>query len=117
MPLGTLMLLEAATFLVAASVHSGFFIPGQEHREARIAETVIAGVLVAGGLMALGNPAWARRAALAAQGFALVGTIVGMTMILIGIGPQGALELVYHVTIAAVLVFGLVTAARQRRVA
>ena len=112
----TLMLLQAATFLIAASIHSGYFLAGHEHREARIAESIIGGVLIVGGLMAM-RPAWARRAALAAQGFALAGTLVGIGTILGGIGPQGRYELVYHFSIVAVLAYGWFIAAKQRAVA
>src|SRR5437588_63300 len=36
-----LLLLEAATFMLAAMVHFGLFVQGFEHRQARIAEGVI----------------------------------------------------------------------------
>ena len=113
--MATLMFIEAATFLVAASIHSGFLLSGHAHREARIAESVIAGVLMTGAVMAM-RPQWTRRAALAAQGFALVGTLVGIGTILAGIGPQGRYELVYHFSIVAVLAYGIVIAAKQRRI-
>ena len=115
--MSTLVLMQAATFLIAASIHSGYFLTGHEHREARIAESIIAGVLIVGGLMAMMRPAWARRAALAAQGFALVGTLVGIGTILGGIGPQGRYELVYHFSIVAVLAYGLFIVSKQRAVA
>jgi hypothetical protein len=43
-----LLLLEAATFLLAALVHFGIGLTGYEHREASIAESVIAAVLLSG---------------------------------------------------------------------
>jgi hypothetical protein len=109
-----LLLVEAATFIAAASVHAGALIRGYEHREARIAETVIALVLIAGATMTWVRPAFARAAALAAQGFALFGTLIGIFTIAIGIGPRSALDVVYHVIIVAVLAWGLVVAWRAR---
>ena len=106
------MLVEAATFMVAASIHAGFLIPGYEHREARIAETVIGLVLLAGAAVTWIRPASARAAGLAAQGFALLGTFVGIFTIIIGIGPRSVLDIVYHVAILAVLVWGLAVARR-----
>jgi hypothetical protein len=66
------MLGEAATFILAAAVHAGLFVPGYEHREARIAETVIALALLAGATLTWIRPASARFAGLSAQGFALL---------------------------------------------
>jgi hypothetical protein len=111
------MLVEAATFIVAASVHAGRLIPGYEHREARIAETVIGMVLVAGAMLTWIRPVSARAAGVAAQGFALLGTSVGIFTIVIGVGPRSVLDVIYHVAIVAVLVWGLVVAWRTRIVA
>jgi len=111
------MLAEAATFIVAASIHAGLLIPGYEHREARIAETVIGMVLVAGAMLTWIRPASAPAAGLAAQGFALLGTLVGIFTIVIGVGPRSVLDIIYHVAIVAVLVRGLVVSWRTRIVA
>jgi len=111
------MLVEAATFVVAASVHAGFLISGYAHREARIAETVIGAVLLVGAMATWIRPASARAAGLVAQGFALLGTLVGIFTIIIGIGPQSVLDVVYHIAIVAALVWGLVVAWRMRIVA
>jgi hypothetical protein len=108
------MLGEAATFIVAASIHAGFLISGYEHREARIAETVIALVLVAGALLTWIRPALAGAAGLTAQGFALLGTLVGIFTIIMGIGPQSVPDVVYHIFIVAVLAWGLAMARRAR---
>jgi hypothetical protein len=108
------MLVEAATFIVAASIHGGLSVAGYEHREARIAESVIAIVLLAGATLTWIRPASARAMALAAQGFALVGTLVGMFTIIVGLGPRSVLDIVYHVAIVGVLVWGLAMAWRAR---
>ena len=42
------LLVEAATFMTAAAIHGGWLISGYEHREARIAESIIAAVLLGG---------------------------------------------------------------------
>jgi hypothetical protein len=63
-------------------------IRGYEHRQARIAESVIAAVLLAGLAWSWLRPAWTRRTGLAVQGFALLGTLVGAFTIAIGIGAQ-----------------------------
>jgi hypothetical protein len=108
------MIIEAGTFIVAAAIHAGLLLAGYEHREARIAESVIALVLLAGATLTWTRPASARIVALVAQGFALVGTLVGIVTIAIGIGPRSALDLVYHFAIVAVLSWGLVVAWRAR---
>jgi hypothetical protein len=115
--LRSLMLLEAVTFLAAAAIHAGFLVGGYEHREARIAETVIAVVLLGGAIAASFGPVWARRAGLIAQGFALVGTTVGIFTIAIGVGPRTLADVLYHIIIVCVLIYGLLLAARARAAA
>jgi hypothetical protein len=51
---------------------------------------------------------------LAAQGFALFWTLVGIVTIAVGIGPRTAPDIVYHIGIVGVLVWGLVAARRAR---
>lgn len=89
-------------------------IGGDEHREARIAESVIGGVLLVGAALTFIRPRWARAAGLAAQAFALLGTAVGILTIVIGVGPRTIADLVYHVGIVILLVAGLVKLARGR---
>jgi hypothetical protein len=111
------MFTEAATFIIAASIHAGFLLPGYEHREARIAETVIALVLLVGAMLTWIRPTVARAAGVSAQGFAVLGTLVGVFTIAIGIGPRSVLDIVYHVAIVAVLVWGMAVAWRTRMAA
>jgi hypothetical protein len=84
-------------------------ISGYEHREARIAETVIAVVLLAGATLMWIRPTWARAAGLGAQGFALFGTLVGIFT-----SPRSTLDIVYHIAIVAVLLWGLAVVRRAR---
>ena len=71
--------LEAAAFFAAALVHSGVLLGGYEHWKAATAESVI-GLVLAGALLAsLVAPGWSRLVGLAAQGFALLGTLVGLS--------------------------------------
>jgi hypothetical protein len=110
----TFLLAEAVTFVVAAIVHGGWLMSGYAHREARVAESVIAAVLLAGAALTWLRPIWTRAAGLLAQGFALLLTLVGITTIAVGVGPQTPLDIVYHVAIVAVLIWGLVVTRRAR---
>jgi hypothetical protein len=103
-----LLLLEAATFVAAASIHFGALLDGYAHRKAGTAETVIAVVLVAGA--ALGRR---RSAAVAAQAFAVFGVCVGLFTIAVGVGPRTVLDIAYHLAILAVLIAGLAAARSQ----
>jgi hypothetical protein len=100
--------------VTAALVHSGVLMTGYEHREAAIAETVIGGVLLAGLTLSVLRPDPTRGIGLAVQAFALLGTLVGVTMVVIGVGPQTAPDIVYHIGILIVLAFGLAATARAR---
>ena len=106
------LLVEVAAFAAAALVHSGLLVHGYEHGQARVAESVITLVLLAGLVLSWVRPPWTREAGLVAQGFALLGTLVGIFTIIVGVGPQTAPDVVYHIAIMAVLVWGLLVAAR-----
>ena len=108
------MLFEAASFVAAALVHSGVLIEGYEHPQARIAEGVIAIVLLVGAALTWIRPAGVRRVGLAAQGFALLGTLVGVFTIAIGVGPRTLPDVAYHIGIVVVLTWGLSIATRMR---
>jgi hypothetical protein len=100
--------LEAIAFIVAALVHAGVLLGGHAHPQARVAESVIAAVLLAGLVYSWLRPSSTRRTGLAVQGFALFGTLVGAFTIAIGIGPRTVADIVYHVGLLAVLSWGLV---------
>jgi hypothetical protein len=106
------LLFEAATYLGAALAHFGIFVSGYEHRAAGTAESVIATVLLAGLAATWIAPAFTRGIGLAAQTFALLGTLVGLFTIVIGVGPRTVPDVAYHVSIVAVLIWGLVVAKR-----
>jgi len=109
------LLLEAAAFAAAASVHFGLLFGGYEHTKAGIAESVIAAVLLIGLTVTWMAPERVRAAGMAAQAFALLGTLVGLFTIAIGVGPRTVPDLVYHVAIVAVLMWGLIVARRMSR--
>jgi hypothetical protein len=112
--LRALLLFEAATFVVAASIHFGAVVEGYDHLKAAVAETVIAVALVVGFVAGL-RPSWTRPATVAAQAFALFGVGVGLFTIGVGVGPRTVADVVYHVGIAGVLTGGLALAVRWRR--
>ena len=106
------LLVEAATFVLAAMIHFGALLEGYRHQQAGTAEAVIAVVLLAGLALTWSRSPWARRAAIGAQAFAILGVLVGLFTIAIGIGPRTALDIAYHVGILAVLIVGLAIAVR-----
>jgi hypothetical protein len=111
-PVRVFLLVETAAFAAAALAHSGVLVHGYQHQQARVAESVTALVLLAGLVLSWIRPAWTRQAGIVAQGFALLGTLVGLFTIALGVGPQTAPDVAYHLGILAVLVWGLVVAAR-----
>jgi hypothetical protein len=103
---------EAVTFLVAASIHRGFLIPGDQHQAASIGESVIACVLFIALLLTWIRSANTRLFGLVGQGFAFLGTLVGLFTIAIGVGPRTMPDVAYHVSILAVLAWGLIVTYR-----
>lgn len=82
------VLFEWVAFIAAALTHFGVLVRGYEHQKAGTAESVIALVLLIGLILSLIRPHSTRGIGLAVQGFALVGTLVGIFTIVIGIGPS-----------------------------
>jgi hypothetical protein len=106
------LFIEGASFLAAGLIHRGMFIIGYAHQQASIAETSIAIVLLIGLGLTWIWPGQTRLIGLVAQAFALLGTLVGVFTIAIGVGPRTEPDIAYHLTILAVLTWGLVVAAR-----
>jgi hypothetical protein len=109
----TFLGLEAVAFAAAALVHARILLDGYQHRQASVAESVIGLVLIGALFVSVAIPRVTRAAGLAAQAFALLGTLVGITMIAIGVGPQTSLDVVLHAGFVALLVAGLVVAKRS----
>ena len=110
----TFLSFEAMTFVVASLIHGGMLVEGYEHHEAHLAEAVIAAVLLVALIVCGIRPGWTRTAGIVGQGFALLGTLVGLFTIVVGVGPRTVPDVVYHVAIVIVLIWGLVVARRAR---
>jgi hypothetical protein len=103
-----------AAFIVAALTHFGLLIGGYEHQKAGTAESVIGVVLLIGLALTWLRPESTRGIGLAAQAFALLGTLVGVFTIAIGIGPRTVPDIVFHISIILLLAWGLGATAPAR---
>lgn len=65
-------------------------------------------------LTSLLRPAATRQAGIIAQGFALAGTFVGVTLLLT-VGPRTTLDIVIHLFVVIMLVIGLLITVRAPR--
>ena len=110
----TFLLVESATFLLAATFHFGVLVQGYANVRAGVPESVIASVLLAGLLATWIRPGAIRGIGLAAQGFGLAGTLVGLFTIIIGIGPRTVPDLIIHWAMLAELVLGLIVTYQVR---
>lgn len=111
------VILTVATvaFGLATLIHAGVLISGYEHHKAATAESIIAPVLALGFIATLLWPASIRNIALCVEGFALLGTSVGVFMIVIGIGiGRTVFDIVLHALLIAGLVAGLIVTWRSR---
>ena len=109
-----LFLVETGLYALASLTHAGFLIDGHAHRQAMIAEAVIAAVLLLGLISVRFGRSWSRSLAIAAQCFALLGTLVGAYTIAVGVGPQTRLDYATHVVMIVILVAGLIWLLRTR---
>lgn len=104
---------EVVIFLIAALTHFEVLFDGYADRGAAIAESVIGVVLVAGLILASLRPASARTVGIVVQVFALLGTFVGLVL-LVTVGPSRLLDLTFHLVMALVLITGLMVTIRAR---
>jgi hypothetical protein len=109
-----ILIIEAAVFALAASAHFRWSISGYEHARAATAESVIAAALLLGLALTLAVPSRLRLIGLAAQLFALIGTLVGAAMVVIGVGPQSAPDWITHGVMLVLLGAGILTYLRYR---
>jgi hypothetical protein len=108
-----LLLFEALTFGAATLVHHGIIFPGYEHFQAATAESVIGLVLFVAFLLTFAMRTAQKKVGMLAQGFALLGTLVGAVMIAIGVGPQTTGDLIYHAFLLVLLLSGLVKMSKK----
>ena len=108
------LVVQAAVFVFAAGVHFGI-VGSMDDPGAAVAETVIAVALLGGLALTFVSGIPARTAALAAQGFALLGTLVGFTLVLT-VGPTKAFDVTMHGLMLALLVTGLAVTYRSPQV-
>lgn len=106
------LLIEAVCFLIAGAIHSGMLVDIDIHSDAAIAESVIGGVLLISFLLTWIWHRLTRVIGLAAQAFALFGTLVGVATIIGGIGPRTIPDIGFHLAILIVLGWGLIVTAR-----
>jgi hypothetical protein len=111
------LLLEGASFAIAGLTHWGVLVPGYAHRQAAIAESTIAGLLLVGFGLTWAWPARTRPIGLVSQTLALLGTLVGAFTIAVGVGPRTAPDIAYHIGILIALVAGIAVAMRAPAVA
>ncbi len=103
--------IQAALFAFAALAHFSV-IGSRDDPGAGTAESVIGLALLAGLAVSLANPAMTRTAGLAAQGFALLGTLVGFTLV-ITVGPTTAFDVSMHLSMLLALATGLLVTLRS----
>jgi hypothetical protein len=105
------LLIQGVSFGIAGLVHSGV-LGNKRDQAASIAESTIAGVLLAGFALTWVWASRTRPISRFVQIFALLGTLVGAFTIAIGIGPRSLPDIAFHGAMVVVLAWGLIVAAR-----
>ncbi len=106
-----MLALAMAIFYLAALIHIEVLGSGYRDQSAAVAESVIGTVLLVGLLLSLAWPQRTRSIGLVVLTFGLLGTFVGLTLLLT-VGPMTELDLGIHLVMLAVLVIGLLTTVR-----
>jgi peptidoglycan/LPS O-acetylase OafA/YrhL len=100
--IGLLIAFEAATFAIAAFLHLDRHVMfGNWEPQAAVPEAIIGLALAFGSFAVLRARPRARRAAMAATGFAICGVVLGIS---VTAGGGDAANLIYHACILVVLV-------------
>lgn len=109
------MLAEAATLGTASYLHRDGRIPlgftvvrGEQFTGASVPEAVIGAILAAGAAIVLTSPDRARRAALFATGFGVLGVLAGVAFVATSGRPSITIDLTYHAILLAALTTTLV---------
>ena len=115
------MLAEAATLGTASYLHRDGRIPlgltvvrGEQFTGASVPEAVIGAILAAGAAIVLAAPDRARRAALFATGFGVLGVLAGVAFVATSGRPSITIDLTYHAILLAALTTTLVLLALRR---
>jgi hypothetical protein len=119
---GTVMLVEAASFAVAAVVHLGhgialgpLVVAGERATSTAVVELVLAALLALGGLAVLATTLRARLFASMVTLLAIVGAIVGLVTISLGTGPRTIPDLGYDIVIMVALLISFAVLLGRRR--
>jgi heme A synthase len=115
------MLAEAATLGTASYLHRDGRIPlgftvvrGEQFTGASVPEAVIGAILAAGAAIVLTSPDRARRAALFATGFGVLGVLAGVAFVATSGRPSITIDLTYHAILLAALTTTLVLLVLRR---
>lgn len=109
------IVVAALSLLLASLIHFGYLISGYEDEGAAVPEAVIGGVMLVGLGLSWSPQPWGRRAAVGALAFGLAGSLLGLVLVAIGIGPRTVPDVVYHVLLVTTLILGLTMALRRPR--
>lgn len=108
-----LMFVQAVAFAIASVIHSGALTDVSVDPGANIAEGVIAAVLFGGAIVASVRPSWTQVVGSLAQGFGLLGSLIGLFLATRGLGPDTVPDLVFHVAVVITLALGLLATIRH----
>jgi hypothetical protein len=107
-----LMFVEAIAFFIASAIHSGALIDASVDPAANVAEGIIGAVLLLAAIVTTVRPSWTRVVGVLAQGFGLLGSLIGLYLAIRGVGPNTVPDVIFHVAIVAMLAIGVVAAFR-----
>lgn len=100
------------SLLVASSIHFGYLVDGYQDDGAALPEAIIGSVMLVGLALSWSPEPWGRRAAISALVFGLAGSLLGLVLVVIGIGPRTVPDIIYHVLLVTTIATGLFLAVR-----
>jgi len=104
-------------FITGALSHAGYLPFSSLHFQARIAESVIAVLLTIGLAATFTKKLWKYKLTTATQVLSLLGTLVGVVMISIGVGPRSNFDYGLHTVMIILFLVALKMLVRPNRIA
>lgn len=112
-----IMSFQILLFIIGALSHAGFLPFSYLHFQARVAESIIAVLLTIGLASTFTKKPWKFKLTTATQVLSLFGTLVGVVMISIGVGPRTNFDYGLHAAMIILFLVALKMLVRPNRIA
>jgi hypothetical protein len=109
-----IIIVQLFLFILGALTHAGVMPFGYVHTQAMRAESIIFTILFIGFVSTFAQKPWSRKVVLGTQILAFLGTLVGLVMIIIGVGPRSIFDFALHAGMIISFLIGIYSLTTSR---